>query len=234
MEISKKVMDGAKAYMFNLLTYHLPKTICYHTLEHTMNVFEAVGIITDRMDLDENEKDILRLVALFHDSGFVSIPKEHERISVLIANSYLKRNNISSQIRAKVGECIMATKPGSVPKNDLEAVIQDADMFHISLDGYWKYNGWLRKEMMNIYGLKFTDSEWFSDNLHFLINHEFRTNYGKQYLEQHKNNRINQNRAISDKLQKEGARTLWSIEEALGFPKKEKTIALDSGCRIAI
>ncbi|MEO0572749.1 MAG: HD domain-containing protein [Bacteroidota bacterium] len=234
MEISKTVMDGAKAYMFNLLTYHLPKTICYHTLEHTMNVFEAVGTIAGHMDLDENEKDILRLAALLHDSGFVSIPKEHERISVLIANSYLKHNNVPVKIRNKVADCIMATKLGSVPKDDLESVMQDADMFHISMDGYWRYNGLLRKELNQLYGLKFGDGEWFANNLEFLQGHEFRTGYGKQYLEWDKQNRIKENGEIREKLLKGEARTLWSIEQSASPSLKAATIVLNSGCQIAI
>lgn len=227
-------MERVPEYIGNLFTYHLSKNHCFHNLEHTKNVVLAVGIISDHLELNENDKQVIQLAAWFHDTGFLSRPTDNERIGVLIAENYLKTNELDPHLISKVRSCILATKKGVRAKNQLEAVIQDADMFHLTQDNYWAQNSSLRNELYLTSELGYNDEQWYRINLEFLKTLSFKTSYGEKFLEQARNTLIYENEIILKSI--EGTEMSTGYPDPSYFPSMgaKEVIVLENGCKIAI
>lgn len=234
MDISKQLIEKIPEYISNLFTYHLSKNYCFHNLKHTKNVVRAVGIISDHLELNKNDKQVLQLSAWFHDTGFLSRPTDNERIGVLIAENYLKTNELDPDVISKVRGCILATKKGARPRNQLEAIIQDADMFHLSQDNYWAQNSLLRNELYLTSELSYNDEQWYRINLEFLKSLSFKTPYGEKFLEQAKNTLVYENEIILKSI--EGTEISTSYPNPSYFPSMgaKGVIVLENGCKIAI
>jgi len=79
-------------------------------------------------------------------------------------------------------ELIGATKIPQQPKNHLQAVICDADLFHLSLPEYCRLQELLRYEWSEILDKQYEENDWHKLNMDFLINHHYFTAYGKNVL----------------------------------------------------
>jgi predicted metal-dependent HD superfamily phosphohydrolase len=234
MDVTTSLVKKAQEYVSNLFTYHLSKKHHFHNLNHTKNVVRAVGIISDHLELDSNDQEVLLLAAWFHDTGFLSRPMDNERIGVLIAENYLRTNELPHELMGKVRGCILATKEDARAKNILEAIIQDADMFHLSQDNYWAQNSMLRNELRQTCELNYTDKQWYKINLDFLKNKSFKTSYGQKFLEQSRNTLIYENKTILKSIsgtEKEIVSPTASFFPSMGT---KEVIVLESGCKIAI
>ncbi|CAM4204570.1 hypothetical protein ZORO111903_07160 [Zobellia roscoffensis] len=234
MNAAAPLLKKVQEYVSNLFTYHLSKKYCFHNLEHTKNIVLAVGIISDFLELDNNDKQVLQLAAWFHCTGYLSRPMDNEPIAVLIAENYLRTNKFSPNTIHKVRGCILATRKDSSPKNHLEAVIKDADMFHISQDNYWTQNWLLRDELNLTCELQFNDAQWYKTHLDFLKNFLFRTAYGEKFLEQSRNNLIYENETILKSISGNEKESLSPIPSHLSSMGTREVFVLESGCRIAI
>ncbi len=69
-------------------------------------------------------------------------------------------------------------------------VLCDADLFHLGTTNFFYRNILLRKEWELFCDLKMTDEEWEMLNIKFLENHRFKTAYGKEVLEQGKQDNL--------------------------------------------
>ena len=69
------------------------------------------------------------------------------------------------------------------PKNNLEEILCDADMFHLSHPTYEQSQVLLREEWWLTLGHERTDQEWELENDTFLLEHTYFTRYGKEELQ---------------------------------------------------
>lgn len=234
MDKSTPLVERVPEYIGNLFTYHLSKNHCFHNLEHTKNVVRAVGIISDHLELNENDKQVIQLAAWFHDTGFLSRPTDNERIGVLIAENYLKTNELDPAIISKVRGCVLATKKGARAKNQLEAIIQDADMFHLAQENYWAQSFLLRNELYLTSELHYDDEQWYGINLNFLKTLSFKTPYGQKFLEQARNTLIYENEIILKSIAGTEMETDYPSPSYFPSMGTKEVIVLDNGCKIAI
>ena len=87
--------------------------------------------------------------------------------------------------------CIDATKMPQNPHDIYAEVICDADLFHLGTTNFRHRNLLLRKEWELFCDIKISDGEWQSRNIEFLEGHRFKTAYGKEVLEQGKQENLN-------------------------------------------
>lgn len=140
------LVEKTDNYVSELFTKKLPETCIYHNYTHTKRVFKSTKEIIDNTDISEEDKDILLLTALLHDTGYSESLDNHEKHSVRISKSFLKEQDISEDIIHKVSSLIMATKMEHQPTNLLEKIIRDADSSHLA-KGYFKETSeFLRQE----------------------------------------------------------------------------------------
>ncbi len=186
------ILDHAAGHVEEILN-GLHPGFTFHNILHTYEVVSASKIIGKACGLNEEEMEIVLIAAWYHDSGFWISPHNHEDHSTAIASQFLVMHKVSSDRSKAVISCIQATKIPQSPADNLQAVLCDADMFHLSGDQYWLKNQALRREQEFIRKKCFRDDQWCHENLNFLTQHHFHTEYGLRVLTEGKRKHMNEN-----------------------------------------
>jgi putative nucleotidyltransferase with HDIG domain len=183
------IVNKAQEYIQDLLSTKLPGTYVYHNYAHTLEVMETSVNLAEKLNLSEEDIEILTLAALFHDSGYVKGVEDHEEKGVEICREFLLKNEYPENKLNNVIKCIYATKFDAKPENILEQIIRDADLIHIGKKGSNSKAELLRLELLNTRNKKIDESEWLKLNLDFIVKHEFYTSAAKsEYGEMRKEN----------------------------------------------
>jgi len=176
--MNSDIIKIAEDYVFNLLKHELHASFLYHNYVHTERVYRSLNEILDNSQISENDQTVLKLAALFHDTGYIKTRDDHEEESAKIAEQFLKTQKATPEIIAQVTRYILATKFYEPPKNNLEKIIKDADCSHFGKEYFQEASEFLRQEyeLQNI--KTFTNAEWIEENLSFLTEkHQFYTDY---------------------------------------------------------
>jgi len=176
----------AGRYVTNLLIDELSTDLLFHNLHHTINVVRGVRAIATYLGLTNEERELLLLAAWFHDSGLTKVYEGHEVESQKLAKAFLEKAAYPNEKLSEVLACIAATKMPQSPKNILEQVICDADLYHLSLTEYYHLQKMLLAEWRVVLHKRCTDVEWAIENLAFLEEHQYWTTYGQQVLQKRK------------------------------------------------
>lgn len=187
----------AGSYITRLMAKQLPPNLLFHNFHHTANVVRGVQIIGKRSNLTAEQLEILVIAAWFHDSGHIHTYKGHELESQKLATAFLEKKGYPNEKLVQVLDCIAATTMPQRPKNMLEKVICDADLYHLSLEEYPHLQHQLREEWERVLDKKYTEEAWQAENLTFLQNHQYFTDYGQQALQKRKLKNIQNFQAMS-------------------------------------
>ncbi len=165
-------------FVTDLFSKELPKICIYHNYTHTKRVFKSTKEIIDNIIISEEEKEILLVTALLHDTGYIKGAKNHEENSVIIAKDFLTKQGVSSDFINQVSACILATKMDTIPETRLEKIIRDADSSHFAKDYYTETSEFLREEMKLCDIKNFSPKQWLKENIAmFSIGHKYYTDY---------------------------------------------------------
>ncbi|SEK21579.1 Pycsar system effector family protein [Parapedobacter koreensis] len=179
---------------------------CFHDLAHTQDVVEAVAMMADHYHLPARDRFIVLIAAYFHDLGYFSGgPAEHEQRGAELAADFLASYQVEATIIEAVKACIYATRLPQNPKNLLEEIVSDADLFHLGGDNFRERNDLMRRERG---GNECLEQDWRNQTLALLENHKYHTDYAKQRLNDKKQKNI-------DFLKQQ------QTEEALPMPETE-------------
>ena len=174
------IVEIAKTFVYEQFQTKLLEKFKYHNLEHTYGVLDSVEKLAEIAGLKVEEKELLFLAALFHDTGFTVSPENHEEHSKNIAVEFLAEREFPEEKIKRVGELILSTKMGTEPKDNLEKLMKDADISHIGTEKFKESSNWLREEWELSENRKYTDKEWYKLNFQFLKNTHFYTAAGNQ------------------------------------------------------
>jgi predicted metal-dependent HD superfamily phosphohydrolase len=176
------LLQAVRDYVILFLTENLSEQLTFHNIGHTYEVVSAVREISQDTKLSEEDVLTVQVAAWFHDCGYAFCYKGHEDESKRIARNFLENFGCEESFIQKVLQCIDSTKYPQNPTSDIEKIICDADLFHLTRTNYPKYEKALRLEFEKYLGLIFTDEEWQIENSDFLKNHQYFTEYGKKIL----------------------------------------------------
>lgn len=140
----RSIVEKVKEHCIQLLTRTNCPELLYHNVEHTLEVFENVQIIGRHEALTQYELDLIKIAALFHDTGVSLKYIGHEKISADNAEKFLNDLKVPKTDISQVVKCILATKIPQDPKSHLERIICDADLFHLASKTYMLKNELLR------------------------------------------------------------------------------------------
>lgn len=180
------VIQAVRDYVILFLAENLSDQLTFHNIGHTYEVVSAVREIGQECQISEEQNFILQVSAWFHDCGYAYSYRGHEEESKKLAKNFLENVGCETDFIEKVLQCINATKYPQNPTSEIEKIICDADMFHLTRTNYQKYEKALRLEFEKYLGLTFTDEEWQMENNHFFKNHQYYTEYGQKILEKFK------------------------------------------------
>lgn len=160
------------------LTHSLNSEYHYHNIRHTIDVIEQSQIIGEAEGLNKRELLVVKIAALFHDTGFLKIRKDHESVS---AENFkmAATNHLSPEDIIQISQSIMATKMPQMPFNKIDKVLCDADLDYLGREDYISIAGALYREM-NFCNEIQNEEEWQLLQVQFLSRHQFHTAYSKK------------------------------------------------------
>ena len=182
-EVNGQLLNSARAYVTDIYTRRVKPEFVFHNLEHTEDVVEACSHMADYYQLSEDDRIVLMLAAWFHDTGYSTGNAEgHEQVSTELATQFLKARNADDALVQRVGSCIEATRMPQSPVSLIEKILCDADLSHLASDDYKARNQLLKQERENLLGHKIDKKLWKKNNVKFLMNHNYYTEYGEEML----------------------------------------------------
>jgi uncharacterized protein len=163
-----------KSRVFEDLDKRLSPKLTYHSRVHT----EDVLFHTERIAILENVNDprtllLLRLAALFHDTGFIFTYKGHEERSCQVMAEWLGNSFSAAEIE-QVSGMIMATKMPQSPSTLCQMILCDADLDYLGREDFPVINKRLKEELM-AYRMISNNDEWHQLQISFLENHRYFT-----------------------------------------------------------
>jgi HD superfamily phosphodiesterase len=178
------IIEESKAFVKNEFGKTDIKVLSYHNWKHTQNVLNAVELISENTDgVTEQQKEYLRLAAIFHDIGYLESPKEHEERGARKAGDFLEERNYDKEGIKHIQRLILATKLGHQPKDKLEEIIIDSDLSHLGREDYidttYKF---LSNELLKNSKSQHTDKDWAESCIMFLSTHRFLTEFAKKHF----------------------------------------------------
>ena len=159
----------------------LPKHLKYHNLAHTDHVLAKAVFFAENSGVDSKDLELLKLAALFHDTGFIDNPKDHEEKGCSIADEYLSKGYSGNDME-KIHGMIMATKIPQSPTNHLENILADADLEYLGTDRFEEIGEYLYQELKH-FNPDFTRQAWDELQLVFMQKHHYHTEYCRIHRE---------------------------------------------------
>lgn len=159
----------------------LPAHLTYHNLAHTDYVLNQAVFLAKEEKVGAKDLELLKLAALFHDTGFIDNPKDHEEKGCVIAEGYLSQA-YSKEDLDKIKGMIMATKIPQSPQNHLENILADADLEYLGTDLFEEIGESLFVELKH-FNPNFTQQAWDELQLVFMEKHHYHTEYCRQNRE---------------------------------------------------
>ena len=174
------LVDKAHDHITQLFLEELPTTCLYHNLVHTKRVLKSTKEILAETPLTDEQKEIIHIAVLFHDTGYTRGNVDHEERSAERAGKWLSAQGMDDTFIAEVKRLIMATRMEAKPKDLMEEVIRDADASHFAKEYFQEASEFLRIEL-RMQGVKdYSRAEWLEANIDMLENmHRYYTEYAK-------------------------------------------------------
>ncbi len=190
-KINADLIREAGNYVTKLLADKLPDSIEYHSIEHARYVVERSGFIGKNSNLNDDQINLVKLCAWFHDTGYVVDTENHEEESAKIAAKFLTSKGIDdNNIIAQVKNCILATRMPQQPKDLISKVLCDADLSHLSEDNYFERIEKLRKEWFNLSGKKMGKLKFDTLSVKFFREHKYHTDFARKELQPKKDKNL--------------------------------------------
>ncbi len=210
-EADQLLLLQVRQYVVNIFNTKVNSAFIFHNLDHTRDVVKACELLADYYKLEDRDRLELLTAAWFHDTGYSSgNPRDHEYISQKIAAEFLE-GKASAEFIARVNRCIDTTRVPQAPRNQVEMIMCDADLFHLGTDSFDERNKLLRKEINKLKDTRISKKDWQKINLKFLQEHQYFTSYGKEKLEPIKQRYIQE--LIRKSHQEEEAETITVVAE---------------------
>lgn len=216
----ENLLIEAEKFVINLLRDGLKPSFVYHNLSHTQNVVAKTKEIIEGLQIEKKHADYLLLAAWFHDVGYTRSIESHEEESVKILESFLKEHKVSENVILEVSNLILITRMGESPKTKLEKIICDADCAHLGSKNFSDYNSLLRKEWELTKGYEVSDYKWVDENIEFLKNHRYYTDFTAKNWEKTKSKNLAQLLKSQKKIL-QGNSKLKQKKEELDFKKSK-------------
>jgi len=214
-KINDLLIAESENYISALLAEKLPSTIIFHNFNHTLLLKKYAETIGERTDLTSDEMNILRICALFHDSGYVNSYKQFNEESIIIASAYLAEHEVDQKTIDHITEIIRACKLPQNPKDKIAEVLCDAGMMYIaSDDGIEQFD--LLYDETALQNPKFHKRAVFERAcIDFFATHTYFTEYGKTILQPGKeaaarrlSERIKRRKLIENKKETSGKKNI--------------------------
>ena len=172
------------------LQCELSSRLTYHSIDHTLDVLEQVQQIAARESIDDEQQlFLLKVAALYHDTGFIFIYSGHEAKGCELGRNELPAFGLTTPQIEKICGMIMATKIPQAPANKLEEIICDADLDYLGRDDFDPISNSLYKEFLE-FGFVKDHTDWMQKQTGFLESHHYFTKSSQELRQSKKMDRL--------------------------------------------
>lgn len=186
-ERNEQLLARVRKRVTDIFQHGVDAKFVFHSMEHTEDVAEACSIIAEHYGLEEDDRLVLLISAWFHDTGYSrGVAAGHEEESIRIATEFLRGEEVPEEVLQRVSSAIQATRMPQSPVSLVEKILCDADLYHLSTGDFKARNGLLKREQEALLGRKIPKKEWKKNNIQFLEQHQYFTDYGQERLEKRK------------------------------------------------
>jgi predicted metal-dependent HD superfamily phosphohydrolase len=155
------------------LESQLAGVYAYHNLSHTEDVLKVAAEIGLLEGLPEESLWIVKIAALFHDSGFLIQREHHEESSCQIFLGAAEESDLHDIDRDRICQAIMSTRMPQSPVDIVDKVLCDADLDYLGREDYIPISECLFQELHDLDGI--AKSQWNAIQIAFLKDHVYHT-----------------------------------------------------------
>lgn len=152
----------------------LNPALTYHCLEHTIDVIAQSLRIGREEGIGEREIFLLKVAAIYHDTGFLRGYANHEILSCEIFLEDAIDFDISDVEKELVKDLILATKVPQMPTTLLQQIICDADLDYLGRADFSTISNNLKREFLH-FGIVADLAAWEKLQMKFLTTHQYHT-----------------------------------------------------------
>jgi len=145
-------------------------------------VYRDATFLAKKLKVSDNELQLIQIAAVFHDYGFLQSNINHEEKGCLVARRMLPEYGFSPEDIESITGMIMATHLPQSPKNLLEEIIADADLFYLGSNYYFEIADTFKIELSGL-GILSSDAQWKALQIGFLEKHKYFLKWSKKNLE---------------------------------------------------
>ncbi|MEO7961117.1 MAG: HD domain-containing protein [Ginsengibacter sp.] len=175
----------AEQFIYQKLKKEVSASLYYHGVHHTLDVLEAALKIAEAEKITKEELRLLRIGALYHDAGFITIYKNHEERGCEMAHEFLPSFGFTTPEIKVICKMIMATKLPQNAHSKLEKIICDADLDYLGREDFYQTAETLFSELKKHSYVK-DKEEWNEIQKSFLQKHTYYTSYSRENREPQK------------------------------------------------
>ncbi len=186
--------QAARGYILARLRSELPAARTYHSLEHTLDVYASAIGIAEQEGIAGEGLVLLKVAALYHDSGFLVQDTDHEEAGCRIVREVLPGFGFNARQVELICDMILATRIPQRPRNKLGRVLCDADLDYLGRGDFEQIGNTLFAEMRT-YGVLGSEREWYELQERFLERHAYFTGTNKRDREPRKQEHLKAVRA---------------------------------------
>lgn len=186
----KKLQEDVEKHIVHYFHTHSDPRLVYHNLEHTQEVVNAAQQIANHYQLNEQDFFAVMVAAYFHDTGYFEDALNHEAAGAALADDFLAKHQVNQEIRDQVKSAILATKIPQKPKNEIDKILCDADLFHLGQADFRAKGKLMHKENELIYKKDISKSDWRKKDIQFMESHHYHTDYASLLLSDQKQKNI--------------------------------------------
>ena len=214
-EAFEQTLAAARHHVTEIFNGNHDERFVFHNIEHTEDVAEACSLMADYYKLEDDDRFVLLMAAWFHDTGYTAGQAEgHEDVSIQMLNEFARIHPLDEVPLQRITSAIQATKMPQTPLSQVEKILCDADLMHLSTPDFKAKNQLLKQERENLLGTGIQKKEWLKNNVEFLSGHKYFTEYGQQFLEPRKMENLGQ---LPVKKKKKEAKKEEIIKEAFPY-----------------
>lgn len=167
------------------LEINLPGHLTFHDSNHTRHVLEKAILIAEKENISDQELYLLKIAALYHDTGYLIGHKNHEKESCRIADLELTELGLKKAEIEQICSMILATQIPQQPKTHLEEILADADLEYLGTEEFEMISNKLFVEIKH-FQPNLTLEEWYNIQVDFITKHHYHTDFCKKYREPNK------------------------------------------------
>jgi uncharacterized protein len=168
-------LEGARKFILKKMEKELDPRLAYHSVEHTLDVYDAVNRLAEMEGVDNHEMNLLKTAAIYHDCGMLRTYIGHEEAGTEIVQEVLPGFSYGQQDIEVINNMIMTTK---LPQNAMtlqEMILCDADLDYLGRNDFQMISMRLKYEW-DVLDIKPTTlKEWYQIQIQFLESHRYFT-----------------------------------------------------------